>query len=360
MRLGFLTKNSPPTTSWYVSLWLFLCCFLLLIIVILGGITRLTQSGLSIVEWNPFSLLPPISHKEWEDIFYNYKKFPEYQLKTVGMTLDDFKSIFWLEYLHRLAGRGIGVLFFGPFLWFLLQQKIDHKLRWKLAGIFLLGSMQGVLGWLMVQSGLADQPDVSQYLLTAHLGLALLIYGLLLWTALGVLQPRRPFSSLQRMPLAISLWCVLGFLVLTLLSGGFVAGLDAGFTHNTFPLMNGQLIPADLFIMEPWYTNLFENVIMVQFQHRLLALTILVAVLLLWRWERRWSTVYRLTRLAMTLFTVMVVIQCVFGILTLLFVVPVSLAVAHQAGAFLSFTIGLVTAHFLRVEDKIHSFISEK
>ncbi len=347
MRLGCLTTNLPPATARLVSYWLFLCCIFILLIVFLGGITRLTQSGLSIVEWKPFSLLPPMSHQEWHDTFFHYQQFPEYRLKNFGMTLENFKSIFWLEYLHRLAGRSIGVIFLLPFLWFLLRQRIDHRLGWKLAGLFLLGSLQGIMGWLMVQSGLAEQPDVSQYLLTAHLGLALLIYGLLLWIALGVLQPRPSFKSVQMTPLAIRLWCVLGLLVLTLLSGGLVAGLDAGFTHNTFPLMNGQLPPADLFVMEPWYMNPFENVVMVQFQHRLLAITTMVSVLLLWRWGRRWGPVSRSTLFVMTMFIVTTIFQFIFGILTLLFVVPIPLAVAHQVGAFLSFTMGLVTAHLL-------------
>lgn len=285
-----------------------------------------------------------MNHQEWQDTFFHYQQFPEYRLKTVGMTLENFKRIFWLEYLHRLAGRSIGVIFLVPFLWFLLRQRIDHKLGWKLASLFLLGSMQGIMGWLMVQSGLAEKPDVSQYLLTAHLGLALLIYGLLLWTALGVLQPR---PSLQMTPLAIRLWCVLGLLVLTLLSGGFVAGLDAGFTHNTFPLMNGHLAPADLFVMEPWYMNPFENVVMVQFQHRLLAITTLVAVLLLWRWGRRWGPVSRATLVSIAIFIGITILQFIFGVLTLVFVVPIPLAIAHQVGAFISFTMGLVTAHLL-------------
>ncbi|VBB69142.1 Heme A synthase, cytochrome oxidase biogenesis protein Cox15-CtaA [invertebrate metagenome] len=344
MRLGFLMTNPSPTPSRPVAWWLFLCCSLLLIIVVLGGITRLTQSGLSMVEWKPFAVFPPLGEAEWQAAFLHYQQFPEYKIRTIGMTLDDFKSIFWLEYLHRLAGRIIGVVFLVPFLWFLVRQKIDHRLGWKLAGLFLLGGVQGIVGWLMVKSGLTERPDVSQYRLTAHLGLALLIYGLLLWTALGVLQPRRliPMTSL-----VLHLWSVLGLLVLTLLSGGFVAGLDAGFSYNTFPLMNSQLVPEDLWIMEPWYTNPFENVVMVQFQHRLLAMTTLGAVLLLCRWGSLLPTP---ARAAMMLFTAMAGIQVMLGILTLLLVVPIPLAVTHQVGAFVLFTMGLVTVHLLAVQ----------
>ncbi len=338
------TTETPVPRS--VAWWLFVCCGFVLLMVTLGGVTRLTQSGLSMVEWQPLSLLPPSSEADWQDAFARYQQSPEYRLKNAGMSLDGFKEIFWLEYIHRLGGRMIGVVFLGPFLWFLVRRRIGGILGWKLAGLFLLGGAQGVMGWLMVKSGLADRPDVSQYRLTIHLGLALLIYGFLLWTALGLLHSQqRPVPAAMAW-LARGLWGVLGLIVVTVLSGGFVAGLDAGLAYNTFPLMNGELVPDGLLVMEPWFVNLFENMTTVQFQHRLLAMIILGAVFLLWGRGRRILPLP--VRTAMTLCAVMAGIQVSLGILTLLWEVPIPLAAAHQVGAFMLFTLGLVTAHLLR------------
>ncbi|MGH8473272.1 MAG: COX15/CtaA family protein, partial [Gammaproteobacteria bacterium] len=205
--------------------------------VLLGGVTRLKHAGLSIVEWQPLTgILPPLSAPAWEDAFAQYQRYPEYQKLNRGMTLGEFKSIYWLEYLHRLWGRLIGIAFLVPCLYFTLRHRIGRALIPRLAMLFALGGLQGALGWYMVKSGLVDRPDVSQYRLSAHLGLAAFIYGYMLWVALGLLRPRTAAEG------ALPRYCfaVLGLVFATLLSGGFVAGLDAGFAYNTFPLMQGQ------------------------------------------------------------------------------------------------------------------------
>ncbi|MGH8534342.1 MAG: COX15/CtaA family protein, partial [Gammaproteobacteria bacterium] len=260
------------------------------------------------------------------------------------MTLGEFKSIFWLEYLHRLWGRLIGIAFLVPCLYFALRRRIGRALIPKLAMLFALGGLQGALGWYMVKSGLVDRPDVSQYRLSAHLGLAALIYGCMLWVALGLLRPRiaakgsRSFS-----PAGLGVLCLV---FVTLVSGGFVAGLDAGFAYNTFPLMQGQWIPEGLWLMQPFYRNLFENLITVQFMHRVLAFASLLAVGLLWLAARRSALPARARRACHWLLGA-AGLQITLGIATLVFVVPLPLALAHQAGALLLLTMGIWTLHEL-------------
>ena len=248
-----------------IGIWLLLIAGMVFAMVVLGGITRLTQSGLSMVEWRPVTgWLPPLTQDAWQQAFAAYQKFPEYEKLNSGMTLAEFKGIYWLEYLHRLWGRFIGLAFALPFLFFLARGWIDRRLGWKLFGVFALGGAQGALGWYMVKSGLVDRPDVSQYRLVAHLGLAMLIYGYLLWVAFGLLAPiaqphrRRPGSPAPRLGSH-------GLVLVTVLAGGFVAGLDAGFAYNTFPLMDGELIPSQLFATTPSWRAFFEDVTTVQF-----------------------------------------------------------------------------------------------
>lgn len=330
-----------------IAVWLFLCCGLILTTVMLGGLTRLTQSGLSMVDWQPLSVLPPMDNEGWERVFTDYQRFPEFKLKNSSMVLKDFKKIFWLEYVHRLMGRIIGVSFLMPFLWLLSRGKIGSNLSLRLTGVLLLGTIEGIMGWVMVQSGLANQPDVSQYRLVIHLGLALLIYALLLWIALGLIQPRKSSK-----PLTISktflktLTGALGLVTSTLLSGGFVAGLDAGLIYNSFPMMNGEVIPQTLMSVDPWYLNFFENTVTVQFQHRLLAMISLAVILLLWGWS--WIlSLPASARIAIALFAIIAVTQVTLGIMTLLLAVPTALAAVHQLCAFALFTSGLVTVHLL-------------
>lgn len=330
-----------------IAAWLLLCCAMVFAMVVVGGVTRLTHSGLSIVEWQPLvGTLPPLNEAQWLEVFHKYQQTPEYQKVNFDMGLDEFKGIFWWEYFHRLLGRSIGAVFLLPFLYFLVRKKIEWNLAPKLAGIFILGGLQGALGWYMVASGLVDDPRVSQYRLTAHLGMAFIIYAAMLWVALGLLSPTssRPEGAraLGRFSLGLS-----GLVFLMVLSGGFVAGIRAGLAYNTFPLMNGHWIPPEIFMVVPWYANFFENMATVQFDHRLIAW--LLAFLVPWFWLRaRRVALPAHTRLAIHLLLLMLAVQITLGISTLLLVVPVSLAAAHQAGALLLFSFSLWVSHELR------------
>ena len=321
-----------------VGYWLLIMCAMVLVMVILGGVTRLTHSGLSMVVWEPITgWLPPLTIDEWQDLFMLYKETPEFKMINYGMSLDDFKSIFWLEYFHRLWGRIIGLAFLLPFFYFLLRGWISRSLASKLIFIFMLGMAQGVLGWFMVQSGLSDRPDVSQYRLTAHLAVAIILYAYLFWIALGELYDQTMEKSiispnLRRLAVANFLW-----LFFTMLAGGLVAGLDAGFTYNTFPLMDGKLIPDGLFENSPVYINFFENIITVQFAHRLMAIVSVILVASLW-WQARKEIASILDLWPFHVLITIVILQFFLGVATLLLVVPIHLAAGHQLGAFLSLT----------------------
>ena len=328
-----------------VALWLLACCALVFAMVVVGGITRLTHSGLSIVEWQPIiGTLPPLDDSGWNDAFGKYRQTPEFRLVNPGMDLDGFKHIFWWEYAHRLLGRLIGAAFLLPLLWFAARRRINRALTWRLAGIFALGGLQGALGWYMVQSGLVDDPRVSQYRLAAHLGVALLIYAAMLWVALDLLQPRatEAVRAMRRLGFAL---VVLVFV--QALSGSLVAGTRAGLAYNTFPLMNGYVAPPGMFAIEPWYLNFFSNVATVQFDHRLVA-WLLVFLVPWFRLRVRRATASPRARFATDLLLGALVVQIALGISTLLLAVPVPLAAAHQAGAILVFSAALFAAHALR------------
>ena len=341
------TQNQTPNRT--MAIWLFVCCAMIFVMVVLGGVTRLTHSGLSMVEWKPVTgFLPPLGEEEWRDIFRKYQEFPEYRKINKGMGLAEFKSIFWLEYLHRLWGRTIGVVFLLPFVFFLIKGWIGRRLGLHLAGIFVLGGLQGLLGWFMVKSGLVDQPDVSQSWLAAHLVAAFALYGYIFWTALKLLTPAPdaiPSPTVATLRRLAGLIVALTFF--TVLSGAFVAGLDAGMAYNTFPLMEGQLVPEAMFDMTPWAVNFFENIATVQFDHRLLAIITFVAIVLLWLRGRNPALSGRSARAVHSL-AMMALVQVTLGISTLLLFVPVSLAVLHQAGALVLFTLALWTAYELR------------
>jgi cytochrome c oxidase assembly protein subunit 15 len=331
-----------------VAIWLLICCALLLAMVVVGGVTRLTHSGLSITEWQPIvGSLPPMSDEDWRTTFEKYQATPEYLQINRGMSLAAFKQIFWWEYFHRLLGRAIGVVFLLPYLWFLARRRIPAGYGLPLLGIFILGGLQGVLGWYMVASGLVDDPRVSPLRLTAHLGLAVAIFGAMLWVALSLLRPRaatvNPATAwLRRFAFAL---CTLVYLMI--LAGGLVAGTRAGFAYNSFPLMNGHWAPPELFALEPWYLNLVANVATVQFDHRLLAWVLALAIPLFWWRARIMASVTRRAGLAANLLLVMLAVQFTLGVATLLLVVPLPLAAAHQAGAVLLFAAALYSAHSL-------------
>lgn len=331
-----------------IAVWLFICCALVFAMVMLGGVTRLTGSGLSMVDWDPImGVMPPLSAERWESVFERYQASPEYQKINFGMSLEDFKRIFWFEYTHRMLGRFIGLAFLLPFLYFWIRGRFTRAMVPKLVTMFVLGGLQGLLGWYMVKSGLVDKPHVSQYRLTAHLGAALLIYGYMFWVALDlwlgeVRTPRAGGRALRR-----SATVVAGAIVLTILSGGFVAGTKAGLAYNTFPLMDGRWIPAAYGLLEPLWLNAFENIAAIQFNHRLLATLVLVAIAALW-WVGRRHALPARVRTGFHLLLGMVVIQVGLGISTLLLHVPVALGSLHQGGALVLFTIALFLVHELR------------
>ena len=330
-----------------VAWWLLGLAGLVLAMVVLGGITRLNHAGLSMVDWRPLlGTLPPVGEEAWQALFADYKRFPEYRAINLGMTLEEFKGIFWLEYAHRLLGRAVGVAFVLPFLWFLLRRAFDRRLGVTVLAIGVLGALQGLLGWYMVQSGLVDRPDVSPYRLAAHLGLAVLIYGCLIWVALGLLA-----GSGATLPRRLgrwrgALWGAAALVFVTILSGAFVAGNDAGLAYNTFPLMAERIVPPDIFLVEPLWRNFFETVPLVQLDHRLLAMLTALVVVLIWAAALRWPPSAPVRG---ALHTAAAAVLCQFGlgIATLLTFVPVPLGAAHQAGAMVVFTAALVALRLL-------------
>jgi cytochrome c oxidase assembly protein subunit 15 len=337
--------GAPRAVAW----WLFICCALTFAMVVVGGVTRLTHSGLSITEWQPIvGTMPPLNDGDWSEAFVKYQATPEYQRVNRGMSLDAFKRIFWWEYFHRLLGRAIGVVFLVPFLWFLARRRIPPGYAPRLFGIFLLGGLQGAMGWYMVQSGLVDDPRVSQLRLTAHLGLALVIFAAMFLTALSLLERRR-MGSASSTSLARFANALVIVVFVMVLSGGLVAGIRAGFAYNSFPLMNGHLVPPEILMMSPWYLNFWNNMATVQFDHRLIALVL--ALLVPWFWWRAQgaSGVPRRACLGAHALLGLLAVQIALGIATLLLVVPLPLAAAHQAGAVLVFAATLNVAHALRV-----------
>jgi cytochrome c oxidase assembly protein subunit 15 len=328
-----------------VAAWLLLCAALVFAMVVVGGVTRLTHSGLSIVEWQPLvGALPPLSQGEWELLFAKYRETPEFKQVNFAMDLEGFKRIFWWEYFHRLLGRLIGLVFLLPFLWFLARRKLDRELAWQLGGIFLLGALQGALGWYMVESGLVSDPRVSHFRLTAHLGVALAIFAAELWIALTLLGAASPLAAprtLGRFALAIA-----AIVFAMALTGGMVAGLRAGFAYNTFPLMNGDWVPREILMLEPWWRNFLWNTATVQFVHRAIAWLLSALVPLFW-WRATRAPLAPRARLACHLLLAALALQVALGIATLLLVVPVALAAAHQGGAVLLLGAALWAAHEL-------------
>lgn len=315
--------------------------------VVIGGITRLTESGLSIIEWRPLiGMVPPLSVAEWERIFGLYRETPEFRVENPHITLDAFKSIFWWEYIHRLWGRLIGIIFAAGFLWLLRRKQIDRRLLPHLVALFLLGVLQGVIGWWMVRSGFADRTDVSQYRLVIHLGMAFAILAYMLWLALTLIEQRRENDQLPASGYVLAL-AVLSVVSVTVLSGGLTAGLDAGFIYNTWPLMDGGIAPEAMFVETPLWSNFFENPATVQFDHRALAYLTTGLVVTLWLRQRRASRSAHAARALQVLLAV-VALQVMLGVATLLLVVPLLLAVAHQASAVALFIAAVWTAHSLR------------
>jgi cytochrome c oxidase assembly protein subunit 15 len=314
--------------------WLYAVCLLILAMVVVGGATRLTESGLSITEWKPIhGVIPPLSEAEWEEELEKYRQIPEYQLINKGMSLEEFKFIFWWEWAHRLLGRFIGVAFFVPMVAFWATGRIEPWLKPRLVIGLALGGLQGFVGWWMVASGLVDRVDVSQYRLAIHLTLALVIFAYLFWIARR-LSPLAEPDPFDRDRLGLLSKTVLALVFVQIFLGGLVAGLNAGLTFNTWPLMDGRIVPGGLLVMDPWWLNFFENVMTVQFQHRMTAYVLLAAGLALAVGTLRVSQNAQLRRAGAHVGGFLV-LQAVLGILTLIWQVPLSLALLHQAFAVL-------------------------
>ena len=328
--------------------WLLIVAGLVFAMVVVGGVTRLTRSGLSIVEWKPLmGAIPPITEQSWLAEFAKYQQTPEYLHVNHGMTLTEFKEIFYVEWAHRLLGRLIGLAVFVPMIYFIVRKRISSKLLPKLVIMLILGGLQGALGWYMVSSGLIDIPRVSPYRLTAHLALAVAIYSYVLWIVFDLRRAGQSDSTVANSSLTNISWCVTTLVCLMMLAGGFVAGTKAGFVFNTFPLMSGQFIPPGAYAMDPWWVNLFENVATVQFNHRLLAYVLAIAGGYFYAVALR-SKLPAHIRKAVHVFEFAIVAQIALGISTLLLIVPVWLGALHQAGALVVLTIALYLNHSLR------------
>lgn len=349
-----ISRAYQPHHDRQLALWLLACAVVIYGMILLGGVTRLTESGLSMVEWRPVTgILPPVGEVAWQDAFAKYQRFPEYQKINLGMSLDEFKVIFMYEYLHRLLGRLIGLLFLVPLVLFALRGTLRPGIMPRLALLFVLGGCQGLLGWYMVQSGLVDRPSVSQYRLTAHLGLAVALYAAIVWQVLRLWPaPANPLPRCSVAPgLARGALGLVFLVYLMILSGGLVAGTDAGFAYPTWPRMGDGLVPPGLYATSPSWLAAFEDVTTIQFNHRLFAYLLFVLVggfalkLVLRGADRR-------LRLIGAALAGVLLLQITLGISTLLSHVAVPVAAAHQGGAVALLTIMLLAAHALYVRQR--------
>lgn len=330
-----------------MRLWLYAIAALIFVMVLVGGATRLTDSGLSITEWKPIlGVIPPLNEADWQDAFGKYQEIPEYRVLNRGMSLAEFKTIYWWEWAHRFLGRAIGFAFLLPFLVFWARGMIPERLLPRLVVLFALGGLQGALGWYMVMSGLTERTDVSQYRLAAHLGLAILIFGAVLWTAFGLKREREAAGGRGRALLTATAGLFAAAIFVQILLGAFVAGTDAGLSHRSWPLMDGAIIPDGLGVMQPWWRNLFENVLTIQFNHRVLGYAI--AVLAAVQTAIVWRVPPGRLRISAGLLLAVVLGQVVLGVATLLTGVQIGLALAHQAGAVLLFALALRHWHDAR------------
>ncbi|CAH2399065.1 COX15/CtaA family protein [Mesorhizobium ventifaucium] len=337
----FVARDRDLRNRALVRGWLYVVLLVLFVLVLVGGATRLTESGLSITEWKPIhGVIPPLNDAEWQEEFQRYQQIPQYAELNKGMSIEAFKSIFWWEWLHRILARGVGLVFAAPLVFFWATRRIERGLGPKLIGILLLGGLQGAIGWWMVASGLVDRVSVSPYRLATHLTLAALIFTATMVVARGLAPHSEPAADRSTQRLA-------GFLVLLALIqiylGGLVGGLDAGLSYNTWPLMDGRLIPGDLLILEPAWRNFFESPKTVQFIHRLGAYAIFVAALWHMIATHRRQPGRTHARRATLLF-LLVLVQALIGIGTLLMQVPLHMALTHQAFALV--LLGFAAAHW--------------
>lgn len=342
------TPLAPVPVS--VRVWLFSIAGLCFLVAVVGAITRLTESGLSMVEWKPLIQdIPPLNDAQWQAVFAKYQASPQYLQVNHGMSLGEYQGIYWWEWTHRLIAQLIGVAFAVPFLWFLIRRQLPRRLIPYLVGLFVLGGLQGLLGWAMVASGLVDRPSVSHYRLAAHLSMDLTIYSLTLWTVFFVARPRgAALTPAQNQPI-LQRHAALGLaaLAITIVWGAFTAGLRAGLVYNTFPMMGGNFAPPDLLALHPWWSNFVENHGAVQFTHRMLAMTTGLILIALALRLRAPTVAPELRKVATALFAV-VALQIFLGIETVLNQVPVWLGALHQANAILLLGIVVRTLFLLR------------
>lgn len=315
-----------------VILWLLSGCLLILLMVIIGGITRLTHSGLSMVNWNLFmGAIPPLNDLQWQETFELYKQSPEFKKINFNYTLSDFKSIFFWEYLHRLIGRFLGLVFIIPFIYFLIKKRLSKKLILQSIVLFCLGALQGAIGWWMVKSGLVERPDVSHYRLAVHLVTAFLTCSFTFWVALPLIITEK----LKGNPTFLKYTKILFYLVLIqIIYGAFVAGLNAGRGFNSWPKMGEKWIADAVYQLEPFWKNLIESPYGIQFIHRTLALIIVAFVLYIWFYSKK-ENISSLQQKSLNILLGVVIIQTLLGIFTLILFVPISLALTHQIVAFL-------------------------
>ncbi len=342
----FITTQDPDRRA--IGYWLLFMTAIVLLMVMVGGATRLTESGLSMVDWRPVTgTLPPLNDTEWAEEFAKYQTSPEYRLRNSDMTVEEFKGIFYWEWGHRLLGRLIGLFFFVPMVWFWLKGRVPQRYKPKLLVLFVLGGSQGLLGWYMVMSGLVDEPAVSHYRLTAHLGLALFIMAALFWTALSLLRPE-PVRGDKQVKILTHITATV--LIIQILMGALVAGLKAGLIFNSWPMMGEGFVPDGLLAIDPMWLNFLDNAITVQFDHRIGAYILFgLSLILIWRGRTQSATL----RQATLLFAAAVVLQMMLGIMTLILEVPVSWGTAHQGGGAIILLLMVYLMHLQRKKKAI-------
>ena len=327
-----------------ISIWLLFLSIMAFLMIVIGGLTRLTGSGLSMVDWNPImGTIPPLSHLAWMDAFDNYKATPEFKIVNKLMSLDEFKYIFWWEWFHRFFARLIGIVFILPFLYFWLKNNISKKLFLTLTIVFMFGLFQALVGWWMVKSGLIDNPYVSAYRLTFHLSNALIIFCILFWTTLSSFFEKKTAKEVST---SINNFFHIGlfFLFITIISGGFMAGTHSGQSFNTFPLMNGEFMPQDYYLKEYGWVNPFENTVAINFNHRWLAsftslfIFSITSYLLI-------SSKFKSNKFPLLLVLIFICLQFFLGILTLIYYVPLTLASMHQVNSTLLLSSMLFAYH---------------
>lgn len=321
-----LPMTNPAAQHKAVGIWLLCVAFLIALMVVVGGLTRLTGSGLSITQWKPVTgVVPPMSEQSWQDEFSLYQRIPQYRLENRGMSLGEFKAIYWWEWTHRFLGRFIGFAFLLPFLWFAWRGAIGRKDIPRMVLLFVLGGLQGAVGWWMVASGLEARVSVSQYRLAAHLGVAIILLGAMIWVALEYLRG----TSARKQPAGMA-FALVGLVYVQMLLGALVAGLHAGLIYNTWPSMDGRLLPEGAFFSQPWWINFFENAGLAQFDHRIGAYLVALLVAAIWivgRGASGWKRNVQHLLFALTAF------QITLGILTLLHQAPIALSALHQITA---------------------------